>query len=138
MAMQMTMKSSIKRAGDCLKANVSTDKAQLLRNISWVAFYCAGDSSLLKEWSAWRRLVLITYYRLTCVTALKRLRFPASRKAMAQHEDVVKACADLRAGAVKTLTLEGKGLADADALALAAALEQNTSLTTLYLKVRWY
>ena len=57
---------------------------------------------------------------------------------MAQHEDVVKACADLRAGAVKMLQLKGKGLADADALALAAALEQNTSLTTLYLNVRWY
>ena len=57
---------------------------------------------------------------------------------MAQHEDVVKACADLRAGAAKKLHLNGKGLADADALALAAALEQNTSLTTLELKVRWY
>ena len=49
---------------------------------------------------------------------------------------LAKACADLRAGGVRELNLNSKGI-DADgARALAAALEQNGSLTTLHLYVR--
>jgi hypothetical protein len=49
---------------------------------------------------------------------------------------LAKACADLRAGAVRELNLGNIGIGDDGARALVAALEQNGSLTTLYLAVR--
>ena len=44
---------------------------------------------------------------------------------------LAKACADHRTGAVRLLHLESKGIGDEGTRALAAALEQNGSLTRL-------
>ena len=49
---------------------------------------------------------------------------------------LARACADLRANAVPELDLCNKDIGEEDARALAAALEHNGSLTTLYLDVR--
>ena len=49
---------------------------------------------------------------------------------------LAKACADLRANAVQELKLFRTNIGDGGALALAEALKENDSLTTLLLQVR--